>query len=164
MDFIAHDFWSGAWLASLAFAGVVTLAGSDAVAKRILAILCVNFLATRSIVFWALPDFLWVINDLVATVALALCGRTIAARASALLFFIILQFDLAMFFGWASFAPVAAVSDLLGYIILVVMMSAAHGNGGGKYSDPVDLRRGGYDTFPPVALRRSSPRRYERGG
>jgi hypothetical protein len=160
MSFLFTGPWGVAWLVSLAIAGLVTLAGRDKTAKRVLAVLVVNFFATRTVVFFELPDILWVINDLVATVALALCGRTVVARASAMLFFIIFQFSLALFLGFASFEPVAAVSDLLGYIILVVMAGAAHDTprGGFRHFSGIRFRSAG--GVHPVALRRSSAPRH----
>lgn len=125
IDFFAHDFWSTAWLISLSVAGLITATAGDTVAKRILAALVANYLITRCVVFYSLPDTVWIASDLVATVALALCGRTVANYACAFLFFIIFNFGLFMFLGFATFAPVAAVSDFLGYIILIIMTSSA---------------------------------------
>jgi len=129
IDFFAHDFWSSVWLMSLSVAGIITGTGGDTVAKRILAALVANYLITRCVVFFGLPDGVWIANDLVTTVALALCGRTIANYACTFLFFIIFNFGLAMFLGFATFAPVAAMSDLLGYIILIIIASSARFGG-----------------------------------
>lgn len=110
----------------LAISFVAVHAGREPVARRLIWVMVVNFLVVRCIVFWALSDFLWVINDLLATALMLASGRENSARACAVLFFIILQFDLAMLTGFSDFGSVAAVSDLLGFIILVVIAGAAH--------------------------------------
>jgi hypothetical protein len=157
---MAHDFWSAAWIVSLTIFGAITLAGRKTVPNRILFIMAANFLATRTILFFDLPDFLWVKNDLVTTLALALCGRTVASKACSALFFIILQFDLAMFFGFAGFASVAAVSDLLGYIILVVMAGAAHDIPRGRLFRRRGVSAGVGGIRHPLALGRAAASRH----
>jgi hypothetical protein len=125
--FIAHDLWSAVWVGLLSISGIVTISGNKKEARRILYVLCLNWLATRSIVsLWPSSDLLWLLNDFVTVIAFILYGRTVPAKACALLFFIIAQFDIAMIIGLAQFSPVAAISDLLGYIILIIMVGAAH--------------------------------------
>jgi hypothetical protein len=131
MPFIPNSTFGMAYMAALAIAGVITLRGEHKEARRILWVLCLNWLVTRANVsLWPSNDVLWLANDFMTVAALAVYGRTVPAKACAILFFIIGQFDIAMGLGWASFAPVAAISDLLGYIVLIIMAGAAYDVGG----------------------------------
>lgn len=127
MNFIANDLWSGVWISLLLIAGIITLYGDKKEARRILWVLCVNWLITRACVtLWPSNGLVWLLNDFSAVVALAVYGKTVAAKACALLFFIIFQFDIALLLNVADFAPIAAVSDALGYLILIIMAGAAY--------------------------------------
>jgi hypothetical protein len=127
MPFIPNSLFGIAYMSALTIAGIVMLFGNRKEARRILYVLCLNWLATRSIVsLWPSNDLLWLLNDFVTVIALILYGRTVPAKACALLFFIIAQFDIAMIMGLAQLSPVAAISDLLGYIVLIIMVGAAH--------------------------------------
>jgi hypothetical protein len=131
MDFVANDLWSAIWVVVLAIAGIATIMGEYKDHRRILWVLILNFIVTRACVtLWPSNHILWIANDAVTVVALALYGRTKAAMACASLFFIIVQLDLGLLMGGANFAPIAAMSDFLGYLVLIIMTGAAHGTGG----------------------------------
>ncbi len=154
MTFIAHDAWSLIWLVSLCVAGLVTVMGKYRDARRILAVMVVNWLCTRSIVTFAPHnDFLWQLSDAVACVGMAGYGRTKAAYAVASLFFIILLFDTAMILQLAAFPQIAAISDALGFLMLIIMAGAAHGNNGRRDIHSRFNRLGFGNIYPSVAFR-----------
>jgi hypothetical protein len=131
MPFIPNTVFGIAYLLALIVAGAITLHGECTEQRRVLWVLVGNFIITRAIVsLWPSQAVLWLANDYVTSIALALYGRTQAAKACAVLFSIIAQFDLAMIMGWANFSAVAAMSDLLGYLVLIIMTGAAHDMGG----------------------------------
>jgi hypothetical protein len=127
MSFIPNTLFGITYMAALAIAGVATCLGKEKKERRILWVLIANFIITRAIVSGMNENSaLWLANDFGAVVGFLLYARTEAARACALLFFIIAQFDIIMVAGWVEFTPVAAVSDLLGYIVLIIMAGAAN--------------------------------------
>lgn len=131
-DFFFTGAWGAAWFASLIITALFVLTGPHRSAHALVAILVANWLVTRSVVFFGLSDWLWAVNDFATTAAFAIIGRSTASRACAVLFFIILQFDVALIFDWAGFEAVAAVSDLLGYLILFIIAGSSR-EGTGRY-------------------------------
>jgi hypothetical protein len=125
IEFIAHDFWSAAWVIALFATGLIVAAKGNKTMLACLAAMIVNWIFTRSIVFWDLPNIYWIANDLVTTFALALCGKETANRACAALFAIIVAFDLNLWLDVFDYTPVTAVWDLLGYMILIIMIGAS---------------------------------------
>jgi hypothetical protein len=154
VNFIAHDEWSLIWLAALCVAGLITVMGRKRDARRILAVMVVNWLCTRLVVTFAPHnDFLWQLSDAVACIGMAAYGRTKAAYAVASLFFIILLFDTAMILKIAAFPQIAAISDALGFLMLTIMAGAAHGNNGRRSLHHGVNRRGFGNLYHSVTFR-----------
>lgn len=125
--FLYNDWTSALWLALLAIAGGVTLAGPQKPARRILVCLVANWLVTRALVTAGLADsLLWPVNDVLTAAALLLYGRTLWSSACAAMYLLVVASDNALYFGLSGFPGVATVSDVFGYVTLLLMMGAAH--------------------------------------
>jgi hypothetical protein len=156
MTFIPNTFFGISYLLALIVAGAITFYGERTEQRRILWLLVCNFIITRAIVsLWPSQDWLWLANDYATSIALVLYGRTRAAKACAILFSIIAQFDLAMIVGWANFPAVAAISDFLGYLILLIMTGAAHDMGGHKLYSAISPSRRFFNWICVLDARRS---------
>jgi hypothetical protein len=131
MSFIAHDEWSAIWvLLLLAFGGYVFWRNVET-SNRILALMVLNWICTRSIVTLSPNNDIAMLSlDAVTCIAMAWYGRSIPALAIAMLFFVITLFDSAKVLGLSTFAQVGAVSDALGILMLIIMAGASHGDTG----------------------------------
>ncbi len=134
IDFIAHDFWSAVWLALLVGAGLIVLRRGSSAARRILHCFIASWLMIRLTVTFARDsDLAWIAADAVTCMALVLYGRSKTAYAVAVLFALILALDNIAALGIAGFSQLAAASDLLGFIGLIIMATAGAGSvDGGK--------------------------------
>lgn len=157
IDFIAHDFWSAAWLVLLVAAGLVAFLTGHIPARRILLCFVMNWLGTRALVAWANDsDLAWIVLDGATVAALVLYGRSRSAMAVAILFALILALDNLAAWGGASYSQVAAGSDLLGAIGLLIMTGAHYVDGKLEHTKSRGFgrgtadRRGGGGGFVPV--------------
>jgi hypothetical protein len=134
MGFFFTGMWGAIWLGALVAASLVTLAGDNRKAWGICAVMWCNWIGTRSIVtFDTSNDIAWLLLDFTTVIVLlTLCsGR--AAKSVATLFTIILALNVNDAAGFADFEQTAAMADLLGFVMLVIMAGAAHAEpGGGK--------------------------------
>jgi hypothetical protein len=140
MDFIAHDFWSVAYVVLLTIAGYATIKGRNTDERRILHILILNWLCVRSLVTWFEQDpVLWSVLDVASIVALLVYGRTFASGVCALFHFASLQIDILHHFGAVSIETALALWDLLAFIVLLIMAGAANDFWTGKRLRFTDL-------------------------
>ena len=131
MYFIAHDEWSVIWLVLLLAFGGYTYHRNVEASNRILALMVLNWIGTRSIVTF-LPDnnIAMLSLDAVTCIAMAWYGRSIHALAVAMLFFIVTLFDSIEVLKLSTFSQSQAVSDGLGLLMLIIMAGASHGDTG----------------------------------
>lgn len=157
MYFIAHDEWSAIWLALLCVSGCYVWHRNRNVSNRILALMILNWIGTRSIVTFIPGNAIaMLVLDAVTCIAMAWFGRSIPALAVAMLFFVITLFGSAKVLGLSTFSQLGAVSDGLGILMLIIMAGASHGDTGRL----ARVRRGstiGRDyIYSPFAFRRTT--------
>jgi hypothetical protein len=143
MPFFPDSIYGLVYLGALIFFGAITWFGPNKSARRLLLILTIHWLTTRTIDFIDHTNFLlWIVQDIAMIVALLIFCKGMAGRAIAGLFFIVLTFDNYSLVTGGTFEGAAAVAEFIGYISMVIMAGAGHGNSGklARYSG--DIRAG----------------------
>ena len=143
MPFFPDSIYGLVYLGALIFFGAITLLGPNKTASRLLLILTIHWLTTRTIDVIDHTNFLlWIAQDIAMFSALLIFCKGVSGRAIAALFFIVLTFDnFSIVFG-GSFESAAAVAETVGYISMLIMAGDAHADRGklSRYSG--DIRAG----------------------
>lgn len=129
MPFLPDTAYGVAYVVALAIAGFVTLAGEVTAPRRILAVMLANWVAVRWLGTTEAGPLAGIVLSSATTLALAMCGAGRAGNASAILFALIVVVDHMTALSIVSNEQAGAASDLLGYLILIVMAGTAHGQG-----------------------------------
>lgn len=132
MPFFPDTIYGLVYLGALIAFGIVTWLGPNREARRILALLVLHWLTTRTIDWYDHSNFaLWIAQDVLMLLALLVICRSLAGRAIAGLFFFVLAFDNYSLVMGGSFEGAAAVAETVGYISMLIMAGSAH-DGRGK--------------------------------
>ena len=126
MPFFPDTAFGLAYLAALAVFGCIAWYGGRA--QALIAIMAVHWVVMRAICATDhLNAALWVAHDTAMVAAMLFIGRTVAAKAIAVLFFGALQFDLyslivnGLHVTQEQFEATASVGEAVGYISMLIM-------------------------------------------
>jgi hypothetical protein len=155
MDFFFTGLWGFIYLVALIVAGCFTFVGKITDERRILHVLLINWFFVRCIVsFMDKDETAFMASSIFAVVALAVYARTMASSVCAILFFIIMQFDILDRMEIMSFSEAAEIQDAIGFVVLFIMAGAANDFWTGKFSRLPNLwRNRGASHFPMLGQR-----------
>lgn len=127
MPWFPDSVYGLAYLAALIIFGAITWFGPNREARKILLILTIHWLTTRTIDWYDFTNFyLWIAQDIAVFLALLIYCKGMAGRAIAALFFIVLAFDNYSIVTGGTFEAAAAVAETVGYLAMLIMAGAAH--------------------------------------
>ena len=123
MPFFPDSSYGIAYLLALIFAASMTLLWGSLDARRLLLVLVLHWVMTRTIDVYDHMNFhLWIAQDFVFLIAMLIYVHGVVGRACASLFFVLLTFDCYSLVSNGSFEGAASVAETVGYLCMIIMV------------------------------------------
>jgi hypothetical protein len=162
MPFIPSTAFGIAYLGALLVCGCI--AWRSGKVNTLIAIMAAHWVTMRAIAATDhLNQGLWVAHDVAMVAAMLFIGRTLAAKAIAVLFFVALQFDLySLLLNGAhvsqeAFEATASVGETIGYISMLIMAGAGYVDGGKARRSGLGGLGGRWDSHSSASIWRPLP-------